>query len=152
PLHVAPDLAVELLDEIEHVVALGERHLEIELRELELPVGPLRLVAEAARDLVVALEPAHHVELLEELRALREGVERAGRQAGGSTSNAEQRISIWPVAMRGLTFAGSRRTTSPSTRTTDSTRVACTAANRPGSTTTWTSPEASRRSTNASPP
>ena len=54
-----------------------ERHLDVELGEVELAVGALVLVPEAADDLVVALEPGDHQELLEELRRLRQGVERA---------------------------------------------------------------------------
>ena len=72
-----PDAAVQVLGEIEDLVALHERHLEVELRELELAIGALGLIAEAAGDLVVALEPGHHVELLEELRGLRQGVDAA---------------------------------------------------------------------------
>ena len=79
-LHLLPDLAVQALDQVEDLVALDERHLDVELRELELAVGALGLVPEAAGDLVVPLEAAHHVELLEQLRALRQRVERAGVQ------------------------------------------------------------------------
>ena len=45
--------------------------------ELELPVGAEILVAEAHRDLVVAVEPADHEQLLHELRRLRQRVEAA---------------------------------------------------------------------------
>ncbi len=62
----------DLLEHVEHVLALDERHLEVELPELELPVGAEILVSPAGRDLVVAVEPADHAELLEELRRLRE--------------------------------------------------------------------------------
>src|SRR3712207_9041615 len=48
-----------------------------ELRELGLPVGAQVLVAEAAGDLVVALEAGHHQQLLEELRRLGQRVELA---------------------------------------------------------------------------
>ena len=65
-------------------VVLGdEGHLEVELGELELAVGALVLVAEAAGDLVVALEAAHHEQLLEELRRLRQRVPRPRLQARG---------------------------------------------------------------------
>ena len=64
-----------------HVVGIGEAHLGVELHELELAIGAQVLVAQTARDLVVAIEAADHQQLLEQLRALRERVERAGRQA-----------------------------------------------------------------------
>ena len=66
------------LHDVEHVLALGESHLEVELAELELPVGAEILVAPARCDLVVAVEPADHAELLEDLRRLREREELAG--------------------------------------------------------------------------
>ena len=59
------------------VVLGGEGALHIELHELELAVGPEVLVAQAAGDLEVAVEAAHHEELLGQLRALRERVELA---------------------------------------------------------------------------
>ena len=68
------------LHHVEHVLALDERHLEVELAELELPVGAEVLVTPARRDLVVAVEPADHAELLEELRRLREREELPGLQ------------------------------------------------------------------------
>ena len=56
--------------------SLDEGHLEVELRELGLAVGAQVLVAEAAGDLEVALEARDHQELLEQLRRLRQRVER----------------------------------------------------------------------------
>ena len=73
---VAPDLGHQLLGQREHVLLLDEAHLEVELRELERAVGALRLVPPAARDLVVAVEAAAHQQLLVELRALRQRIER----------------------------------------------------------------------------
>ncbi len=78
--HVLPRAGGELLERGEHVVDADERHLEVELRELELAVGAQVLVAEAARDLEVALEARDHEELLQELGRLRQGVELAGVQ------------------------------------------------------------------------
>ena len=43
-----------------------------------LAVGAQVLVAETARDLVVAVHAGHHQQLLEQLRRLRQGVELAG--------------------------------------------------------------------------
>ena len=60
---------------------LDEGGLDVELGELGLAVGPQVLVAEAADDLVVALQAAHHQELLEELRALGQRVPGAALQA-----------------------------------------------------------------------
>ena len=55
-----------------------EAHLGIELHELVLPVGAQVLVAQAAGDLEVAVDAGDHQQLLEQLRRLRQGVERAG--------------------------------------------------------------------------
>ena len=64
----------------EHVFLVGEGHLDVELHELELAVGAEVFVAEATRDLEVAVEAADHQQLLEQLRALRQRVERARPQ------------------------------------------------------------------------
>ena len=76
--HSAAD---DLLAELDDVVLGDERHLDVELGELRLPVGPEVLVAVAAGDLVVALHAGHHQQLLEQLRGLRQGVPGAGLQA-----------------------------------------------------------------------
>ena len=60
---------------------LEERGLDIELRELRLALGAQVLVAEAAHDLIVAIEAAHHQQLLEDLRRLRQREELAGMRA-----------------------------------------------------------------------
>ena len=65
------------VDHLVDVLLLHERHLQVELRELGLAVGAEVLVAEAAGDLEVALVPADHQQLLEELRRLRQRVPRA---------------------------------------------------------------------------
>ena len=54
-----------------------ERRLDVDLGELRLPVGAQVLVAEAARDLEVAVEARHHQQLLVDLRRLRQRVELA---------------------------------------------------------------------------
>jgi hypothetical protein len=54
-----------------------ERGLDIELGEFGLAVGAQVLVAETARDLVVAVQARHHQQLLEQLRRLRQRVELA---------------------------------------------------------------------------
>ena len=58
-----------------------ERRLDVELRELRLAVGAQVLVAEAAHDLVVAVEARHHQQLLEDLRRLRQREELARLRA-----------------------------------------------------------------------
>ena len=66
----------------EHVLLRDEAHLDVELVELaRQPVGARVLVAEAGRDLEVAVEARHHDELLELLRRLRQRVELARMQA-----------------------------------------------------------------------
>ena len=67
----------DVFHHVDDVIALHERHLDVDLRELGLTVGTQILVAEAAGDLVVTLDAAHHQHLLELLRALRKGVELA---------------------------------------------------------------------------
>ena len=56
------------LDHVPDVLANGERHLDVQLPVLELAVGAEILVSQAGRDLVVAVEPGHHQDLLEQLR------------------------------------------------------------------------------------
>ena len=77
----APHRAEHVLAERDHVVLLDEAHLDVELGELRLAVRAEVLVAVAARDLEVALEAADHQQLLEQLRALRQRVERTRLQA-----------------------------------------------------------------------
>ena len=65
------------------VSCLREGHLEVDLGELRLAVGAEVFVAEAAGDLEVAVEAGDHEDLLEDLRRLRQRVERAGVDAAG---------------------------------------------------------------------
>ena len=74
---LAPDGGERLLHQQEQLVAVGERHLHVELRDLLDAVGAEILVAEADRDLVVAVEAGDHRQLLQELRALRQREERS---------------------------------------------------------------------------
>ena len=67
---------------VEHVLALDERHLDVELPELELPVGAEILVPEAAwRSGSSGRSPPITQQLLEELRRLRQREELPGLQA-----------------------------------------------------------------------
>ena len=71
------DLDRHRLDEGHHGRLVDEAHLEVELGELGLAVAAQVLVAVAARDLHVAVDPGDHQELLELLRALRQRIDRA---------------------------------------------------------------------------
>ncbi len=72
------------LDRVEHVVLGDEAHLEIELVEFaRRAVGARVLVAEARRDLEIAVEARDHQQLLEHLRRLRKRVELAGVDPAG---------------------------------------------------------------------
>ncbi len=73
--HFGEDRADHLLDEILHVTLAHEGKLHVQLGEFQLAVCAQGFVAEAARDLVVAVEAGHHQDLLEQLRALRQCVE-----------------------------------------------------------------------------
>ena len=66
--------AQQFLDQIENIVLLDEGHLHVELSELRLPVRPQILVTETPRDLVVAVVPRTHQDLLVDLRRLRQRV------------------------------------------------------------------------------
>ena len=66
------------LDGRQDVILLDEAHLEVELVEFAgQPVGARVFVAEARRDLEIAVEARHHDQLLVLLRRLRQGVELA---------------------------------------------------------------------------
>ena len=71
-------------DDAEYGFLLREGHLQVNLGELGLAVGAQILVAEAARDLEVAVHAGDHEDLLKQLRRLRQGVEFAGMDAAGN--------------------------------------------------------------------
>ncbi len=76
------DAAKHRLHGRQHVVLLDEAHFEVELVEFaRQPVGARVLVAEARRDLEIAVEARHHDQLLVLLRRLRQRVEGAGMDA-----------------------------------------------------------------------
>jgi hypothetical protein len=79
--HVLPDLLQHALEQRVDVLAVDERHLDVDLRELHLAVGAQVLVAEAAGDLEILLHARDHEDLLELLGRLRERVELAGVDA-----------------------------------------------------------------------
>ena len=79
-----------------------ERHLDVELRDLLHAVGAEILVAEADRDLVVALEPADHEQLLAicgDCGSAIEATRLQARRARGSRArprvSASSRIGVW---------------------------------------------------------
>ena len=72
PEALAPDRREHRLHRREELLAIGEAHLGVELRDLLDAVGAEILVPEADRDLVVAVEAGDHRQLLEDLRALRQ--------------------------------------------------------------------------------
>ena len=77
------DLLEHVFHQAHDVVIGHEAHLDVDLGELGLAVGAQIFVAEAPRNLVVALHAAHLRELLEQLRRLGQGVELARVHARG---------------------------------------------------------------------
>jgi hypothetical protein len=73
----APHGPEQPLGEGENVVAPDERRLNVDLRELRLPVGAQVFITEAAGDLEIAIEAAAHEQLLVDLRRLRQRIELA---------------------------------------------------------------------------
>ena len=63
PQHVRQQALVQ----INHVVGVDEGHLDVQLREVRLPIRAQIFIPEAARDLKIPLEAADHEKLLEEL-------------------------------------------------------------------------------------
>ena len=75
------DVTDHAFDRVLHVALGDEGEFHVELREFGLAVGAQVFVAEAARDLIVAIHAGHHQQLLEQLRRLRQRVELAGMHA-----------------------------------------------------------------------
>ena len=85
------------LVEGEEIVAVDEAHLDVDLGELGLAVGPQVLVPETADDLEIAVATRDHQGLLELLGRLGQGVEPARCRCGsGRGSRAPPRASGWP--------------------------------------------------------
>ena len=68
-------MACHVLKEVDYVVLVDKRHFAVDLCELWLTVGTKVFVAEALGYLEVAVESAHHEQLLQCLRALWQSVE-----------------------------------------------------------------------------
>ena len=73
----------EALLDLHHVVLVDEGHLQVDLGELRLAVGPQILVPEAAGDLHIAVKAGQHQQLLVLLGGLGQGIELAWMDAGG---------------------------------------------------------------------
>ena len=68
-------MTCHLLKQVDDIFLVDKRHLTVDLREFRLPVGTQVFVAEALGYLEVPVESRYHQQLLEGLRALRQGVE-----------------------------------------------------------------------------
>ena len=73
----------QALVDVDHIVDIDKRELHIRLCELGLSVGAQILIAEALRDLEVAVETGAHQQLLEQLGGLGQRIEIAGMHAAG---------------------------------------------------------------------
>ena len=73
----------DLLEHLQDIFDADERHLEVDLGEFELAIGPQFFVAETACELVVALATADHQQLLHDLRRLGQCIEASGLQSRG---------------------------------------------------------------------
>ena len=78
-----PDAFQQAFDQRVNVLALDERHLDVNLRELRLAVGAQVFVAIAAGELEIFFDAGDHEDLLELLRRLRQRVEQAGIRPAG---------------------------------------------------------------------
>ena len=68
-------MAYHLLEEVNHVILMNERHLAVYLCKLGLTVGSEVFVTETFGYLEVAIEAAHHEQLLQCLRTLWQSIE-----------------------------------------------------------------------------
>ncbi|RMT94693.1 hypothetical protein ALP39_04863 [Pseudomonas marginalis pv. marginalis] len=75
--HFLEQLADHLLGQAHDLFFIEEAGLDVDLGEFRLAVGAQVFVTEALGDLVVTVEAGHHQQLLEQLRRLRQGEERA---------------------------------------------------------------------------
>ena len=73
PFDGLPDADDQGFVELEDLLLIHEAHLDIQLGEFRLAIGPEVFIAEAAGHLVVALNAAHHQQLLEQLGGLGQG-------------------------------------------------------------------------------
>ena len=81
--HLFEEILGHFLKSIDNIVLLHKTHFAVNLREFRLAVSAEVFVAEAFHDLEIAVHACHHEQLLERLRALRQGVELSGVHARG---------------------------------------------------------------------
>jgi hypothetical protein len=67
-VHLVPEPTDDRLADVHHVALVDKGHLDVELGELRLPIGPEVFVTEAPDHLVVPLHASDHEQLLEQLR------------------------------------------------------------------------------------
>ena len=78
-----PDALQQALDQVVNILPLDERHLNVDLCEFRLAIGPQILVAITAGELKVFVHPGAHEDLLVLLRRLGQGVKLAGVDSAG---------------------------------------------------------------------
>jgi len=81
--HLLPNAFDQPFDNRIDVLPGDERHFQVDLGELRLPVGPQILIPETAGNLEVLLRPRHHQELFKLLGRLRQRIELPGIQPRG---------------------------------------------------------------------
>ena len=82
-LDLLEDTGKDVLDHGVNILFINEGHFDVALRKLRLTVCAVVLIAEAAGDLIILVEAGKHQQLLVDLRALRQRVERTGMLAAG---------------------------------------------------------------------
>ncbi len=80
-LYVFENVLHETFKHIYDVFLLHEAHLAVYLSELRLAVGAQVFISEAFCNLEITVVSAHHKQLLEKLRALRQSIELPGIHA-----------------------------------------------------------------------
>ena len=82
-LYIFEYMLHQTLEHLYHIVLFHEAHFAVNLSELRLTVGAEVFVAEALGNLEIAVIAAHHEKLLEDLRALWQGIELSGIHTRG---------------------------------------------------------------------
>ena len=83
PHGVGKNVLEQLFQVTQNILLLHKGHFHIHLGELRLAVGAQVLIPEAPGHLIIPVNAAYHQQLLEDLRALGQGIERAGMHAAG---------------------------------------------------------------------
>ncbi|CDB09896.1 putative uncharacterized protein [Bacteroides sp. CAG:633] len=89
-------------EQFDNIVLLNKRHFTVNLCKLRLTVGTQVFIAEALRNLEVTVETRYHQQLLQCLRALRQGIELTGihtrrhyKVAGTFGSRTDEQRSLY---------------------------------------------------------